>query len=82
MSEVGKRNCTDGIIYSCCDPGDNIEPTKYCWDTGCQLNSWSVKGCEQYGRKETGRRSCDGGIIYTCCATGGSGFGPNTVDFI
>lgn len=38
-----------------------------CWDTGCQLNSWAVKGCEQYGRRTTKKRPCSNGFIYTCC---------------
>nr|ATU82779.1 secreted Papain inhibitor-like protein [Pristhesancus plagipennis] len=42
-----------------------------CWDTGCQLNSWAVRGCEQYNRYEAGRRNCNGGIIYTCCSKSG-----------
>ncbi|KAK9506989.1 hypothetical protein O3M35_008827 [Rhynocoris fuscipes] len=46
-----------------------------CWKTGCQLNSWAVKGCAQYGRKETGRSSCNGGFIYTCCENKGASGG-------
>lgn len=46
------------------------EVTEDCWDTGCQLNSWAVKGCEQYGRYSKKQRPCPGGIIYTCCKRG------------
>jgi len=38
-----------------------------CWDTGCQLDSWLVKGCDHYGMKEIKRKPCDGGNVYSCC---------------
>nr|ATU82733.1 secreted peptide [Pristhesancus plagipennis] len=38
-----------------------------CWETGCQLNSWAVRGCGQYGMRDMVSRSCSGGTIYTCC---------------
>jgi len=38
-----------------------------CWDTGCQLESWLVKGCEEYGMKEIKRVPCGGGNVYSCC---------------
>nr|ATU82667.1 venom peptide Pp19a [Pristhesancus plagipennis] len=38
-----------------------------CWDTGCQLNAWAVRGCAQYGMRDVNMKSCSGGIIYTCC---------------
>ncbi|XP_026819937.1 uncharacterized protein LOC113558644 [Rhopalosiphum maidis] len=41
-----------------------------CWDTGCQLNSWLIKGCEYYGMTETKRKSCEdnrAGYVYSCC---------------
>ncbi|QNP71397.1 hypothetical protein IAG44_19470 [Streptomyces roseirectus] len=34
--------------------------------TGCQQNSWAVKGCAQYGMVEAGRRACAGGYQYYC----------------
>jgi predicted chitinase len=55
-------------------PGVNGE----CWDTGCQLNSWAIVGCAQYGRVETGRKSCPTGNIYTCCSPGGGGGGSGS----
>ena len=42
-----------------------------CWNTGCQLNTWAVTGCAQYGRVETARSPCNGGYIFTCCTGGG-----------
>ena len=42
-----------------------------CWETSsCQLDSWQVKGCAQYGRVEASRRPCNGGNYYTCCTAG------------
>ncbi|XP_022164623.1 uncharacterized protein LOC111029775 [Myzus persicae] len=38
-----------------------------CWDTGCQSESWLVKGCEEYGMKEIKRKPCSGGHVYSCC---------------
>ncbi|KAF0729223.1 DPBB 1 domain-containing protein [Aphis craccivora] len=44
-----------------------------CWDTGCQLDSWLVKGCEQYdGMTEIKRKPCGhggkrAGHVYSCC---------------
>ncbi|XP_060849448.1 uncharacterized protein LOC132928652 [Rhopalosiphum padi] len=44
-----------------------------CWDTGCQLDSWLVKGCEQYEgmteikRKPCGRGNKPAGHVYSCC---------------
>jgi len=46
-----------------------------CWWTGCQSDSWAVKGCDQYGRVEGQRRQCSGGNEYYCCAGGGGGGG-------
>lgn len=81
MRETGRRNCNGGVIYSCCDGQSSnvvnrqapsvVNPaapaSNSCWDTGCQLSSWAVRGCEQYGRVATKTRSCSGGTIYTCC---------------
>lgn len=44
-----------------------------CWDTGCQPDAWSLKGCEQYdGMAELKRTPCrlDAtavGHVYSCC---------------
>jgi len=38
-----------------------------CWWTGCQLDTWAVKGCDSYNRTETDRKECDGGSLYYCC---------------
>lgn len=39
-----------------------------CWDTGCQPDSWLVKGCEEYdGMTEIKRVPCKNGHVYTCC---------------
>ncbi|XP_050528461.1 uncharacterized protein LOC126898465 [Daktulosphaira vitifoliae] len=43
-----------------------------CWTTGCQLDTWAVRGCAEYGMKEIGRQSCDGGLLFTCCSKDGS----------
>ncbi|OXA45312.1 Chitinase 4 [Folsomia candida] len=32
-----------------------------CWQTGCQLDSWAVKGCDQYDRDTAGTEWCQGG---------------------
>ena len=49
-----------------------------CWETSsCQLDSWDVKGCAQYGRVESSRRPCNGGNYYTCCTSGGSAPAPS-----
>ncbi|CAL8128784.1 unnamed protein product [Orchesella dallaii] len=51
-----------------------------CWWTGCQPNTWAVRGCSQYSMTERESRGCrDGngvqGNEYHCCP-GGPG-GPN-----
>ncbi|KAK9506990.1 hypothetical protein O3M35_008828 [Rhynocoris fuscipes] len=56
------------VVFTLCVLPESIIGA--CWDTGCQLNSWAVRGCEQYGMRETGRRNCNGGIIYSCCDSG------------
>lgn len=38
-----------------------------CWKTGCQPDSWLVKGCEQYNMNEVGRSPCSKGYVYSCC---------------
>ncbi|XP_008187959.1 uncharacterized protein LOC100571999 isoform X1 [Acyrthosiphon pisum] len=38
-----------------------------CWDTGCQPDSWLVKGCATYGMKEIKHTPCGGGNVYSCC---------------
>ena len=38
-----------------------------CWETGCQPNSWAVKGCGQYSLTEGGRTACPDGFKYLCC---------------
>lgn len=38
-----------------------------CWDTGCQPDSWAVKGCAQYDMIEKKRTPCQDGNIYSCC---------------
>lgn len=38
-----------------------------CWETGCHLDSWAVRGCQQYGMIEKGQRPCPSGIIFSCC---------------
>lgn len=38
-----------------------------CWETGCQLDSWLVKGCEQYNMNEVKRSPCGEGYVYYCC---------------
>lgn len=89
MTEIGQKACSDGIIYTCCDnelkttlnstPNPVLDSTTVtCWDTGCQLKSWAVKGCTQYGRFETNQKSCPGGLIYTCCSNF-SNSEPNSV---
>ncbi|XP_050431745.1 uncharacterized protein LOC126840198 [Adelges cooleyi] len=82
MVEVNQTQCDEGLVYRCCSP-DNIEPRlsaattnskleqepkKTCWDTGCQLKSWAVRGCEQYDMMEVKRSNCDGGFVYSCCS--------------
>ncbi|OXA54700.1 Chitinase 4 [Folsomia candida] len=39
-----------------------------CWQTGCQLDSWAVTGCDQYDRDTTATEWCQGGKKYTCCS--------------
>jgi len=34
--------------------------------TGCQQDTWAVKGCGQYGMTEAARRACPGGYQYYC----------------
>lgn len=48
-----------------------------CLETDCQLDSWSIKGCDQYGMREMRQRKCDGGVIYSCCDVGQD---PGAVD--
>lgn len=44
-----------------------------CWDTGCQPDTWLIKGCEQYDdMTELKREPCGGGKtaaghVYSCC---------------
>lgn len=38
-----------------------------CWWTGCQLDSWAITGCDQYGMREVERDSCAGGTKFHCC---------------
>lgn len=51
-----------------------------CWWTGCQPNSWAVKGCAQYNRQERGKQACHAtggsGHRYHCCAGGGGPVKP------
>ncbi|KAK7578014.1 hypothetical protein V9T40_010219 [Parthenolecanium corni] len=71
MMEVGQKSCPDGIVYSCCDKNVTTAPPPKvehkCWETGCQLSSWAVRGCEQYDMEEVGQKECDNGIVYSCC---------------
>lgn len=41
-----------------------------CWWTGCQLDSWAVRGCGQYNMDEAAREGCPGGMKYKCCDKG------------
>jgi hypothetical protein len=49
-----------------------------CWWTGCQLDSWAVVGCNQYGRVESGKEDCSGGKKYKCCTGSGGQPYPTT----
>lgn len=62
-------DCADGSAYYCCQI--NVVDKKSsgdCWWTGCQPNSWAVKGCDNYNRTETDRTECEDGFKYKCCA--------------
>lgn len=62
-------DCTDGSAYYCCQivVVDKKPPGADCWWTGCQPNSWAVKGCDNYNRTETDRMECEDGFMYKCC---------------
>lgn len=63
LSVVVILELSAAIHYACGD----------CWDTGCQLDSWLVKGCDVYGMKEIKRTPCRGGNVYSCCHQYNSG---------
>ncbi|XP_025208949.1 uncharacterized protein LOC112604226 isoform X2 [Melanaphis sacchari] len=53
----------------------DAHPDENCWWTGCQPNSWAVKGCDHYNRTEKNRMACEwDGFRYECCAR------PETTD--
>jgi len=73
------KNCDGGSEYYCCTTGqenlnvnvnENVtQPADDCWWTGCQPNSWEVRGCDSYNRTERERTACElGGFKYECCA--------------
>lgn len=70
MTEIKRVPCKNGHIYTCCYQQNSIEPSKQlCWGTECHLNSWPVKGCEQYDMIEVERSPCSAreGYVYFCC---------------
>jgi len=54
-----------------------------CWDTGCQMDSWLVKGCENYGMAEIKRKPCGdnrAGHVYSCCHRSNSEDSSNAIE--
>lgn len=66
-------DCAGGSAYYCCQivvvvAADKKPPGGDCWWTGCQPDSWAVRGCGAYDRTETDRAECEDGFVYKCCA--------------
>lgn len=67
-TELNAKDCAGGSEYYCCPP-EEVEPADDCWWTGCQPNSWAVKGCDSYNRTERERTACEPeGFKYECCS--------------
>lgn len=68
MTEIKREPCKNGHVYSCCYQKNSIDPSqRLCWATKCHLNSWPIKGCQQYNMIEVERSPCDQGYVYFCC---------------
>ncbi|XP_050545981.1 venom protease-like isoform X7 [Daktulosphaira vitifoliae] len=75
MREVGRQPCYNGLMFTCCSYTDDAITFKdplndngsLCWETGCQLNSWTIKGCEEYNMVTIKSRPCENGKHYYCC---------------
>ncbi|KAG4069032.1 hypothetical protein HA402_008343 [Bradysia odoriphaga] len=77
--EKSKTACHGGYMYECCIGSSERRPPRTqstgttsrswseCWTTGCQLSSWAVVGCGQYGMTQIEKFSCPGGNLYKCC---------------